>query len=167
MPVIGWLSSNAPGSFASPAFRQGLSQAGFVEERNVAFEYRFADGAYGRLPGLAAELVRRQVAVIYASGNHNATLAAKAATAAIPIVFATGLGDPVALGLVASLNRPGGNVTGVSFYASDLLPKRLELLRELAPQATTIGFLTNPTAWRPMATCRRSRRRLAVSGKRS
>jgi putative ABC transport system substrate-binding protein len=146
MPVIGWLSNSPPGSTASPEFRQGLSQAGFVEGRNVAFEYRFADGAYGRLPAMAADLVRRQVAVIYAAGSHNATLAAKAATATTPIVFATGLGDPIALGLVASLNRPGGNVTGVMYYASELLPKRLELLRELAPQMRVIGFLTNPAS---------------------
>jgi putative ABC transport system substrate-binding protein len=119
---------------------------GFVEGRNVTFEYRGADGVYSRLPAMAADLVRRQVALIFASGSHNATLAAKAATGTIPIVFGTGLGDPVALGLVASLNRPGGNVTGVSFVGTDLLPKRLQLLRELVPQAKVIGFLTNPTS---------------------
>src|SRR5262249_29704802 len=146
MPVIGYLSIAASGTTANLAFRQGLSQMGFIEGRNVAFEYRHADGIYGRLPAMAADLVRRQVAVIYAGGSHNATLAAKAATATIPIVFATGLGDPVALGLVASVNRPGGNVTGVNHYTSELLPKRLELLRELAPQAKVIGFLTNPTS---------------------
>jgi putative tryptophan/tyrosine transport system substrate-binding protein len=147
MPVVGFLSIAAPGTrpLAAP-FRQGLSQMGFVEGRNVTFEYRNADGVYGRLPGMAADLVRRQVAVIVASGSHNATLAAKAATATIPIVFGTGLGDPVALGLVASLNRPGSNVTGVTNYSSDLLPKRLQLLRELVPQAKVIGFLTNPAS---------------------
>jgi putative tryptophan/tyrosine transport system substrate-binding protein len=148
MPVVGFLSLTAAGSTvaASAPFRQGLSQMGFVEGRNFTFEYRLADGAPGRLPGMAADLVRRQVALIFAGGSHNATLAAKAATATIPIVFATGLGDPVALGLVASLNRPGGNVTGVTYYTSDLLPKRLQLLRQLAPQGKVIGFLTNPTS---------------------
>jgi putative tryptophan/tyrosine transport system substrate-binding protein len=145
-PVVGFLALAPPGTTASAPFRQGLSQMGFVEGRNVAFEYRFADGAYRQLPGLAADLVRRQVALIFATGSYNATLAAKAATATIPIVFSTGLGDPVALGLVASLNRPGGNVTGVTNYSSDLLPKRLQLLRQLAPQAKIIGFLTNPTS---------------------
>ena len=148
-PVVGFLSVAAPGLgtlAAAGPFRQGLSQMGFVEGRNVTFEYREADGVYARLPGMAADLVRRQVAVIVAAGSHNAALAAKAATATIPIVFATGLGDPVALGLVVSLNRPGGNVTGVTNYSSDLLPKRLQLLRELVPQAKVIGFLTNPTS---------------------
>jgi putative ABC transport system substrate-binding protein len=146
MPVVGFLSIAPPGTTlaASAPFRQGLSQLGFVEGRNVSLEYRFADGAYSQLPGLAADLVRRQVALIFATGSHNATLAAKAATATIPIVFATGLGDPVALGLVASLNRPGGNVTGVTNYSSDLLPKRLQLLRQLAPQAKVIGFRYYP-----------------------
>jgi len=146
VPVVGYLSIAPPGSTvaASSPFRQGLNQMGFVEGRNVTFEYRFADGAYSPLPGLAADLVRRQVALIFATGSHNATLAAKAATATIPIVFATGLGDPVALGLVASLNRPGGNVTGVTNYSSDLLPKRLQLLRQLAPQAKVIGFRYYP-----------------------
>ena len=148
-PVVGFLSVAAPGLgtlAAAGPFRQGLSQMGFVEGRNVTFEYRGADGVYSRLPAMAADLVRRQVALIFASGSHNATLAAKAATGTIPIVFGTGLGDPVALGLVASLNRPGGNVTGVSFVGTDLLPKRLQLLRELVPQAKVIGFLTNPTS---------------------
>jgi putative tryptophan/tyrosine transport system substrate-binding protein len=147
-PVVGFLSIAAPGKtqLTGSSFRQGLAQMGFVEGRNVTFEYREADGVYGRLPGMAADLVRRQVAVIVASGSHNATLAAKAATATIPIVFGTGLGDPVALGLVASLNRPGGNVTGVTNYSSDLLPKRLQLLRELVPHEKVIGFLTNPTS---------------------
>ena len=154
MPVVGFLSIAAPGTTlsGSATFRQGLSQMGFVEGRNVTFEYRNADGVYGRLPGMAADLVRRQVALIFASGSHNATLAAKAATGTIPIVFGTGLGDPVALGLVASLNRPGGNVTGVTNYSSDLVPKRLQLLRELVPQAKVMVFSQTRRALPAMAT---------------
>ena len=146
MPVIGWLESGSRQTVAdySPAFRQGLADMGYIEGRNVIIEYRFADSQYDRLPLLVAELVRRRVAVIYAINTANAVQAAKSATSEIPIVFANG-SDPVKLGLVASLNRPGGNVTGVSYYIGALVAKRLELLRELVPQAITIGFLTNPT----------------------
>jgi putative ABC transport system substrate-binding protein len=146
MPVIGWLESGSRQTIADylAAFRQGLAEADYVEGRNVAIEYRWADGQYDRLSALAAELVRHQVAVIYATNTANTVKAAKEATSGIPIVFTNG-SDPVKLGLVASLNRPGGNITGVSFYVGTLVAKRLELLRELVPQAVTIGFLTNPT----------------------
>jgi putative ABC transport system substrate-binding protein len=135
MPVIGWLESGSRQTTAdySPALRRGLAEAGYVEGHNVAIEYLFADSQYDRLPALAAELVRRRVAIIYAI-TANAVQAAKAATSEIPIVFANG-SDPVKLGLAESLNRPGGNVTGVSYYVGALVAKRLELLRELVPQA--------------------------------
>ena len=145
MPVIGYLSGLSP--TATPtylaAFRQGLNAGGYLEGRSVAIEYRWAAGHYHLLPALAADLVRRQVAVITATGGTASVLAAKAATAAIPIVFNTG-GDPIKLGLVASLNRPGGNVTGVSWLNNTTAPKRLELLRVLLPRASTIGLLRNP-----------------------
>jgi putative ABC transport system substrate-binding protein len=143
MPVVGYLGGASPVASTLAAFRKGLNEQGYAEGRNVAFEFRDTE-QYDRLPALAAELVRRRVAVIFTAGNNNAALAAKAATATIPVVFATG-GDPVRMGLVRSLNRPGGNVTGVTFFGTELAPKRLELLRELVPQATTIAYLVNPT----------------------
>jgi putative ABC transport system substrate-binding protein len=145
MPVIGWLSGASPGSYApfAAAFRQGLSDAGYVEGQNVAIDYRWANGEYDRLAALAADLVRRKVDVI-AALSLPAALAAKSATSTIPIVFVTG-DDPVANGLVASLARPGGNVTGVSFLGVELQPKRLELLCDLFPQAKLIDLLVNPT----------------------
>ena len=142
MPVIGVLNSGGPYS-APPAFLRGLNELGFVEGRNVAFEYLWADGQYDRLPALAAELVRRKVAVIWATGTANSARAAKAATAIIPIVFNNG-SDPIKVGLVTSMNRPDGNATGVINFISTLVAKRLEMLRELVPQAKLIGFLTNP-----------------------
>jgi len=143
MPVIGFLSGRSPAEAASAvgAFRQGLSDIGYVEGKSVTIEYRWAEGKYDRLPTLAAELVARRISVIAATGGSE--LAAKTATKTIPIVFTTG-GDPVELGLVASLNKPGGNVTGVTFLASDLGTKRLGLLRQFAPNATAIAMLMNP-----------------------
>ena len=146
MPVIGFLQSGSPGAMAHMvrAFHSGLKEAGYVEGQNVAIIYRYADGQYDRLPMLAAELVRSQVAVLAATGGDPAVLAARAVTATIPIVFTTG-SDPVALGYVASLNRPGGNVTGVVLLSSNLGAKRIGLLRELVPKADAIGALVNPT----------------------
>jgi ABC-type uncharacterized transport system substrate-binding protein len=144
-PVIGFLGTGSPDVFAYivRAFRQGLSETGFVEGRNVAIEFSWANDQLDRLPALAADLVRRQVSLIVAN-SIAAALAAKAATTTIPVAFQTG-GDPVQTGLVASLNRPGGNLTGVTSLAGELGPKRLELLHELVPAATNIGVLVNPT----------------------
>ena len=145
MPVVGFLHPTSPEGLADvlPGFRQGLKDTGFVEGENVATEYRFADNQVDRLPALATELVRRKVAVIAAAG-HDAAFAAKGATTTIPIVFLAGE-DPVKLGLVASLARPGGNLTGVNFFVSEVAAKRLELLRELVPAAARVGVLVNPT----------------------
>jgi putative tryptophan/tyrosine transport system substrate-binding protein len=145
MPVIGYLSGRSPDDTAHlvAAFRRGLGENGFIEGQNVTIEYRWALGQYDRLPAMASELVRRPLAVLTTSGGEASALAAKAATSTIPIVFTTG-DDPVKLGLVASYNRPGGNATGVRFLTTPAEPKRLGLLRELVPQATTIGFLLNP-----------------------
>jgi putative ABC transport system substrate-binding protein len=144
MPLIGFLNGASPEGFAPfvAAFRQGLKEAGYVEGKNAVIEFRWAEGHYNRLAALAADLVRQKVAVIAATSTP-AALAAKAATSTVPIVFTTG-GDPIKLGLVASLSRPGGNVTGSTLLAVEILPKRLELARELFPGATTFALLLNP-----------------------
>ena len=147
MPVIGWLSSgsrNTDEAFRLPPFRLGLNEKGYVEGRNVAIEYRRADDQIERLPALAADLARRQVSLIVAAGRPDVALAAKSVTTSIPIVFDNSA-DPVQLGLVASLNRPGGNVTGVTTVSAELEAKRLGLLRELVPSATSMAVLVNPT----------------------
>jgi putative ABC transport system substrate-binding protein len=145
MPVIGFLGSGSPGPNAPfmAAFRQGLSEAGYVEGQNVAIEYRWAEGRYDRLPALAADLVGRKVDVIATSGGIYSAMAAKNATSTIPIVFIN-VSDPVGVGLVASLAQPGGNLTGFGGINAELMPKRLELLSELVPQAGVIALLVNP-----------------------
>jgi putative ABC transport system substrate-binding protein len=144
MPVVGFLNGALPEGYAPfvAAFRQGLKEAGYVEGQNVTIEYRWAEAQYDRLPSLAADLVQQKVTVIAATSTP-AALAAKAATSTVPIVFTTG-GDPIKLGLVASLNRPGGNVTGTVHFSVEVGPKRLELARELFPGATTFALLVNP-----------------------
>ena len=145
MPVIGFLSARAPAPTGAlvTAFRRGLNEVGYVEGRNVAIEYRWADGRHDRLPALAADLVRRQPTVIAAISGTPAALAARGATTTIPIIFANG-GDPIATGLVTSLSRPTGNLTGTTFLTTALAPKRLELMHELLPTAGAIGFLVKP-----------------------
>jgi putative tryptophan/tyrosine transport system substrate-binding protein len=145
MPVIGFLGATSPGPFAAfvAAFHQGLNETGYVEGQSLTIEYRWAEGDYNQLPALAADLVGRKVDVIVAAGGFAAALAAKSATSTTPIVF-TGVSDPVTVGLVASLARPGGNITGFSGMTAELMPKRLELLFELVPHAEVIALLVNP-----------------------
>jgi putative ABC transport system substrate-binding protein len=145
MPVVGFLSGTSPDTFADRlrAFRQGLKDTGHVESENMAIEYRWAENKIDRLPELAAELVRRKVAVLVATGGSASVFAAKAATTTIPIVFGIGE-DPVRLGLVASLARPDGNLTGINFFSTELSAKRLELLRELVPGLARVAVLVNP-----------------------
>jgi putative tryptophan/tyrosine transport system substrate-binding protein len=145
IPVIGFLGSTSPGSYAPfvAAFRQGLNETGYIEGQNAAIEYRWAEGHFDRLPALAADLVNRKVDEIVTSGGPAPARAAKNATATIPIVSVVG-GDPVADGLIASLARPGGNLSGVTFMMTELMPKLLDLLSELVPQARVIALLVNP-----------------------
>ena len=144
MPVIGYLSGREANDKLEAAFHRGLKEAGFIEGQNVRIDYRWAQGQYDRLPGLVAELLRRPVDVLVATGGTLSALAAKTATTSIPIVFVIG-SDPIKFGLVASLNRPGGNATGVSFLVNVLTAKQFELLHEMVPRAKLIGFLVNPT----------------------
>lgn len=145
MPIIGFLHSATANAYAPmmAAFRKSLSEAGYTEGQNVAIEYRWAQGQFDRLPDLAADLVRRQVSVIFAGGGSDPSLAAKAATSNIPIVFANGT-DPIEAGLVGSLDHPGANVTGITFLLNTLGPKELEVLHELVPKAALVAALINP-----------------------
>ncbi len=145
MPVVGFLNGQSPRTWTPmvAAFHRGLKEAGYIEGQNVAIEYRWAEGQPDRLPALAAEFVQRRVSVIVATGGNNPAIAAKAATSTIPIVF-TSNDDPRKYGLVASLNRPGGNVTGVSWFSAELGPKRLALLHDLVPNVMTVALLLNP-----------------------
>jgi putative ABC transport system substrate-binding protein len=147
MPVVGYLGAESPAAFASRvrAFRQGLGETGYAEGRNVAIEFRWAEGQHNRLPALAADLAGRPVAVIVAPGGAPAALAAKSATTTIPIIFEMGA-DPIAIGLVGTLNRPGGNLTGVTSLNVQVTPKRLELLHEVVPASALIAVLLNPTS---------------------
>jgi putative ABC transport system substrate-binding protein len=147
LPVVGFMTlgpGSEPEDSSIPALREGLRETGFVEGRNVILDIRFVPPDFERIRAVALELVRRPVAVLVAAGTANVARAAQAATSTIPIVFGNG-SDPVKMALVASMNRPGGNATGVTWFTSSLIPKRLELLRELVPQAMVIAFLTNPT----------------------
>ncbi len=146
IPVIGFLSSASPNAYAGrvAAFRKGLNEAGYIDGQDVAIEFRWAQGQYDRLPVFAADLVRQKVAVIVSSGGDVAALAARAATSSIPIVTVSGT-DPVKAGLISSFNRPGGNITGASFVATELETKRLEILHDMVPTAAVIGILVNPT----------------------
>ncbi len=146
MPLIGFLSSRSPGESANvlAAFREGLRESGFVEGQNVAIEFRWAEGRYDQLPALAADLVGLRVTALFSAGGPPSAVAAKAATSTIPIVFSA-VAEPVQLGLVASLSHPGGNVTGMSNFASELWAKNVQLLKELVPAASMIGFLVNPS----------------------
>jgi putative ABC transport system substrate-binding protein len=143
MPVVGFINGGAADPARLAAFRKGLSVTGYVESQNVAVEYHWLEGQFDRLPSLVSDLVGRQVAVITTPGFTSAALAAKGATGTIPIVFGVP-GDPVRLGLVASLARPGGNVTGINFFGSEVTAKRLRLLHDLVPKAVRVGVLVNP-----------------------
>jgi len=145
LPVIGYLGGGSPDddAFRAEAFRQGLKAVGYVEGQNLTIEYRWAEGQYDRFPNLAADLVRRRVDVIAALGATAAALAGKQASSTTPVVFATG-GDPVKLGLVTSLNRPAGNLTGVTAMTTEIMGKRADLLRETVPKASAVGFLVRP-----------------------
>ena len=165
MPVVGFLGAPSAAPYARyvAAVHQGLKEVGYVEHQNVAMEYRWADGQYDRLPALAADLVSRRVAVIVPIGGAPATLAAKAATSTIPIVFNLGA-DPIGLGLVTNLNRPGGNITGIAMMTLEIETKRLELLHELAPASTLLAILLNPSNAQAQTQEREAQRAARVIG---